>query len=257
MLLPPQYPVAEVATVDQTSILRYHFNLYYKILAKSWETFPGLYRCFSGMDNPQTNMVIGLPKGDWDEEIRRHSDYFAAHKVPFVWYIDEKANDFFKEKLRTSGFTEVGLFQGVIGSLDKEFIAPSTDCSIELVQDAATMNDCMSLIGRIFGVDATMYKKAMQSDPRLYHWAAKVDGKVVSCLTTLIDGGVVSFWNGATVESMRRHGFSTALRIHALNHAKAQGCHTGTSYLMAEALALGICKKLGYQSKWRFQVFKK
>ena len=28
-----------------------------------------------------------------------------------------------------------------------------------------------------------------------------------------------------------------------------------SSYLMAEAMALGICKSLGYQSKWQFEVY--
>ena len=95
----------------------------------------------------------------------------------------------------------------------------------------------------------------MEADDKLFTWAAKKDGKVVSCLTTLIDGGLVSFWNGATQEQYRRQGLSTNLRKTALNHAVTKGCHTGSSYLMAEAMALGICKSLGYQSKWQFEVY--
>lgn len=239
----------------QISVLSAHFNLYYDIIAHSSDAFPGILRTCSGMANPHTNMVIGLPRGDWDEEITRQIDYFTTQKVPFVWYIDEKANEFFNERLKAYGFTEAGTFQGVIGSLDKEFI-PSA-IHVEEVKDGADLEACMALIATTFGVDQEQYTKAMTSDKRLYHWAAKVDGKIVSCLTTLIHDGTVSFWNGATVTDMRRQGFSTALRIHALNHAKTLGCHVGTSYLMGDALALGICKKLGYETKWRFQVFKK
>ena len=119
------------------------------------------------------------------------------------------------------------------------------------------MNACNELICQCFhieGASQEYYKKAMWGKKELFHWAAKVDGKVVSCVTTLIDGSAASFWNGATCESFRHQGLSTALRKMALNHAISKGCHTGISYLMAEGLALGICNKLGFQTKWRFRV---
>lgn len=265
MLLPPSDTVIEAVKPDQMSILRRHFTLYYKLLTEAkcipeatWTPFLGTSRYLSGMNNPHTNMVIGLPKANWDTEIQKHKAFFKQHSVPFVWYIDEKANDLFKDKLIEYGFTAEGVFQGVIGPLDKPYEVPTLapNCTLELVQDETTLNECIQLISQVFQIDPAQYKKAMQRPNMLFHWAAKADGKVVSCLTTLLDGGVVSFWNGATEPEHRRQGLSTALRMLALNHAIARGCHTGTSYLMAEGLALGICNKLGYKTKWRFQTFK-
>lgn len=265
MLLPPSHTVAEAKAHDQMSILRRHFTLYYKLLTEAkcipesgWEPFLGTSRYLSGMNNPHTNMVMGLPKADWGTEIQKHQAFFKQHNVPFVWYIDEKASDLFKEKLIEHGFTLEGVFQGVIGPLDKHYEVPTLapNCSLELVQDEASLSECIQLISEVFQIDAAQYKKAMLRPNTLFHWVAKVDGKVVSCVTTLLDGGVVSFWNGATAAQCRRQGLSTALRKLALNHAIAHGCHTGTSYLMAEGLALGICNKLGYKTKWRFQTFK-
>ncbi len=264
MYLPEQYTVSEVQEMDKITTLRRHFALYYQIAVdakcssdSSALDSKGVKRYYTGLANPFCNVVIGLPKSPWDEEISHHAAFFAEKKQSFVWYIDEKANQHFKERLKGMGFTYAGLFQGVIGTLTATYNVPQIDgIQLELVQDECTLDACIELISRTFHVPDT-YKKAMSGRGDLFHWAAKKDGKVIATLTTLIDGQVVSFWNGATEEQYRRRGISTALRKLALNHAIAKGCRTGTSYLMAEALALGICKGLGYEPKWRFEVYLK
>lgn len=269
MYLPGQHTAAEVAQTEelnmgQIHILRRHFNLYYKMAAEAkclpeagWQVMGGTTRYYTGINNLFCNVVIGLPKGSWDEVIEQEIAFFTKHKQSFVWYLDEKANTHFKEKLKENGFRYVGLFQGVIGSLDASYVLPKLEdgVTIEQVQDEVTIDACVELLCHTFHVPKE-YKKAMCGLPGLFHWAAKKEGRVISCLSTLVDGGVVSFWNGATYEQYRRRGLSTALRKLALNHAISNGCHTGASYLMAEALALGICKGLGYQPKWRFEVYK-
>lgn len=65
----------------------------------------------------------------------------------------------------------------------------------------------------------------------------------------------MSFWNGASLPEIRRQGLSTALRYFALRDAISKGCCFGASYLMSDGLAFGICSKLGYQTKWRFNAF--
>ena len=89
----------------------------------------------------------------------------------------------------------------------------------------------------------------------MYHWVARKNGQMVSAVSTLIEGDTASFWNGASLPTVRKQGLSTALRQLALQHAVSKGCRMGTSYLMAEGLALGICTKLGYETKWRFNAF--
>ncbi len=186
MLLPP-YQAVEVMPVDQMSILRRHFNLYYKILAESkcipnaqWDTFFGTSRYLSGLANPYTNMVIGMPKiqSCWDEEIQKNIEFFKQNQLPFVWYIDEKANSFFKERLVAHGFTEQGVFQGVIGPLDKLFNEPivAENCTLELVTDENTMNACNELICQCFhieGASQEYYKKAMWGKKRAFSLGCK------------------------------------------------------------------------------------
>ena len=71
----------------------------------------------------------------------------------------------------------------------------------------------------------------------------------------MIQDGIVSFWNGASIPELRKQGLSTALRRFSLQHAMANGARFGSSYLMSEGLAFGICSKLGYKTKWRFHAF--
>ena len=120
MLLPP-YQAVEVMPVDQMSILRRHFNLYYKILAESkcipnaqWDTFFGTSRYLSGLANPYTNMVIGMPKiqSCWDEEIQKTLSFLSKincrlfgilMKKPILflkkdlWHMDLLSKEFFRE----------------------------------------------------------------------------------------------------------------------------------------------------------------
>ena|SRR3990167_2648965 len=122
------------------------------------------------------------------------------------------------------------------------------------------MSEWTDLVCTVFGIEKikseyekVMWDAALQS--KMFHWVVRKEGKVVSAVSTLIEGDAVSFWNGASLPEIRRQGLSTALRRFALQHAVARGCRVGTSYLMSEGLAYGICRQLGYETKWRFNVF--
>jgi hypothetical protein len=266
--------VCEIPNSEQREILQQHFNLWYRMLAEnklihnaSFEKTKGVYRCLSGILMPFNNAVIGSisPEYNWDEAITEQLEYFGNARMPFVWYVDETEPQEFKDKLTERGFKDVGIFQGVMGRLNAPLPiseAPK-DCVLELVRDEQGMDEFNELVCATFamtGEAKEFYKKvlwnaAQGDEPIMFHWMAKKEGKVVAAVSTLIEGDLVSFWNGATLSEFRRHGFSTALRHLALNDAISRGCCIGSSYLMADGLAFGICKKLGYQTKWRFSAF--
>jgi hypothetical protein len=247
-----------------------HFNLFYLILAENklipeavFEERDGIQRCLSGIPIPFHNAVIGCPE-NWDESIAEQIRFFNAAKMPFVWYLDEESNAEFKKKLLERGFQDGGVFRGVIGNLDKPLPHPEVprDCVLELV-DESSMDEFTDLVCRTFGFQGVcqdLYRKVLWEATKnrrhpMFHWLARKEGRAVSALSTLIEGELVSFWNGATLPEIRRQGFSTALRYLALREAISKGCRMGSSYLMSEGLAFGICSKLGYQTKWRFNVF--
>jgi len=265
-----------VSTENQCRILQEHFNLLYISLSgarlipdANFAIINGLKRCLSGIPVPYHNAVIGAAEnGNMDASIDEQLSYFNKAKMPFVWYLNEESDPEFKKKLIARGFQDAGIFRGVIGLLDRPIPTSKISDSyvLELVKDGATMDAFNDLVCSIFGIEGMsmdLYKKFLwsatkssnQAQHKMFHWIAKKEGKAVSALSTLIEGEVVSFWNGASLIEMRRQGLSTALRCLALQDAIARGCRIGTSYLMSAGLAFGICNKLGYQTHWRFNVF--
>lgn len=259
---------------SQIETLKEHFLLFYQMISEyklvenaHFEEINGVYRSLTGIPHPYNNAIMGIPdsKYNWDHFITQQMDYFKKLNMPFVWYVDENSNHQFMDKLSDHNFKDVGIFQGVIGNLDYFIPSPTVSAGykLEQVENKAALDEFNELVCTVFaisGVSKEMYRKvlweAMQGDkPNMSHWIARKEGKVVSAVSTLIKDELVSFWNGATVPELRRNGLSTALRCLALKDAKSKGCQAGASYLMSEGLALSICKKLGYQSKWRFHCF--
>lgn len=241
-----------------------HFISFYKNLAKnsnfSKKNFTQedtLYRCVSHGSLHYNNAVIDRDVHDGlksDLSIEKQKDYYAALDIPFVWYVDETANPEFFEKLKTCGFQDVGVFQGVIGPLDElqETIIPD-NCTLVQITTSDQMQHYNTLTTAVFGPDSI---EIPHDTPNTYHFLALVDSKPVSALSIYIEGSLVSFWNGVTLPEHRKKGLSTALRQHALNLAVSNGCTLGISYLMSTSGASGICKKtLGYKTEWLYRTF--
>jgi hypothetical protein len=225
---------------------------------------------------PYHNIVLGVPAivATWDKFIEEQIAYFRAHNVPFVWLVDEDVRDEFnletaptavsrfKQKLITHGLKENGIIKGVSGSLNSR-AAPTTDlCQIEAVQDRASLAEFSNLVcdtRAIQGQARADYEQAMwhecsQSPPKMHHYVARKEGKVVSAISTFVDGNIISIWNLATEPVYRKQGLSTALCCYAL-HARPTGCTLAASYLTPSAMALGICQKLGFTTTCHFHAF--
>lgn len=268
-----EYKMQEILTAEteSQSVLKHHFLSFYQMLAESridsrsfFKDNEGVQRCFSGISSCYFNMIMGHPaqENQWDSHIEEQLDIFKKVHMPFAWYVDEEANWKFKEKLIQYGFKDAGILQGVVGILNPSISLSEVtpDLTFELVEDIAVMDEWVDLVCTVFSIEniKDSYKKVMWDaavQSKMFHWAARKEGKIVSTVSTLIEGDMVSFWNGASLSDIRRHGYSTALCHFALQHAIAHGCQIGTSYLMSEGLAYGICRKLGGETKWRFNAF--
>lgn len=267
----PIEQVYQVIENDDQTLLKTNFSLFYRTLIEGkltpdakLDTIYGIHRALSGLANPYYNALFGVPEAkDWDKCIEEQLKYFKAKNLPFVWYVDEEANAEFKEKLIRHGFNSAGIFRGVMGELNKPipFSQLPEGYSLERVVDETTLKEQAELVCQIFSIpNADAYfrvmKKTLTANPiRMYHWVAKKRGKVVSTLSTIIDGDLVSFKNGATLPEERCHGLSSALRQMALRDAISRGCKYGASYLMEEGMAFGICAKLGFETRWCFNAF--
>ncbi len=270
-LAPPTAYVYQVSDEQQLQLLKkqfswiYHLFVDYRYVPEScYEKAGDLERYFSGLSTINFNAVMGWLKDpkEYDARIEEELKFFG--NTPFFWYVEEEASSEFKEALKKHGFVDAGIFRGVIGPLDMS-VASATipeDCVLEMVQDEKTMEEFNDLVCSVFAIGPTkdayreiLWNLAQEKERQWYHWVARKQGKVVSALSTMIRDGIVSFWNGASSPELRKQGLSTALRRYSLQHAIARGARFGSSYLMAEGLAFGICSKLGYKTKWRFHAF--
>ncbi len=255
----------------QVQLLQSHFDLFYKKLAEqkgsAQKKTDGVQRYLSGMPNHNFNIILGCPtpESDSDQCIKEQLAYFAEQGVSFIWYVNEDASPSFKEKLIKYGFVDEGIFQGVIGALETP-IAPTSipeGYTLESVKDEASMQEFNELVCNVFGIKGAardiyknfLWKMANQDAPRMFHWMVRKNGKAVSTVSTMIQEGVCSFWNGASISDERKQGLNTGLRRFALQDAMKRGCRFGTSYLRSDCPAFGICKKLGYQTKWNIHAY--
>lgn len=267
--------IETTAAAEQKLLLQEHFTLFYQLLAKgelvpnaAFEaTAEGPYRCLSGIPVPYYNGLIGSPaSGNSHRLVEEQLAYFAAAKVPFIWYVDEASDSYFKNVLLSYGFQNGGVFRGVIGTLNRPQppIEKAAGITLELVTDEIALDEFNEIVCEVFhfeGVSKEFHKKALQSAAnqgdglKMYHWIARKNGKAVSTLSTLLQGKIASVWSGASLPEVRHQGIYTALRHFAMQDAIAKGCELGVSYLMAEGLAFGICSRLGYETRWRFNAY--
>lgn len=270
-------PFEKVEQYSDQEVLRLlycHCDLFYKMLTEvkfipeaSAGYAEGVYHSLSGAPHCYHNYVRGVPSAEekWDETIQKQLAFFHQSNTPFIWCVDESESQKFRNKLVQYGFQDGGILQGVIGNcLDMTFSKKEfSGIDFEPVKDIETLKAFNGVISKHFGMNpetSQFYEKfsweASQGDsPKLYHWVAKKGNEVIATISSLIEGEMVSLWNGATVSAFRRQGISTALVQMAIEHAIAKGCTIGMSYLMAECLALGISRQLGAQVRWRFHAF--
>ena len=233
----------------------------------AYEKIGNVHRSLCGIAFPFHNILMGAPEkpSSYDQFIADQTVYFKNSAMPFVWYVNEDEHADFQAHLLKKGFISPGTLQGVIKEFDKPIVHAEIPegFTLERAIDKNGINDFTQLVCDTFGMlgtARTLFEKVLVEDaqganPLLYHWLMRRKGEAVSAVTTMIKDDVVSFWNGATKPEYRKKGLSTALRRNALQDAIKKGSKFGISYLMAEALAFGICQKLGYESKWRFKAF--
>lgn len=265
--------VRHIEEIDHERALKNHFQLMFRSLAESKlvkeahsvEVEKGVFRYLTGISLAFNNCLIGTPSEESDAVIDEQIRLFKEAKLPFVWYLDEDSSPSFKQKLLDHGFAYGGLFRGVVGPLDSSLLKPEKIAGFTLkeVKDYQTLELFNDVVCTTFGIEGiskelfleALFKAQLNNEHPMHHFIALKETQPVAAVSILLDSEMASFWNGATLPEFRRYGLSTELRKLALLQALQKGSRLGASYLMKEGMALGICSRLGYETKWRFDVF--
>ena len=241
-----------------------------------WHAIQGIHRnigplegYFSEVDDDDVNVIRGLPnENEYDLSIRTVIPMFSGYA--FSWYMKEEGP--FGEALLRNGFRDDGQVRGVIGSLEESSmhtaIAFPEGYYFQMVTEKEGMEQAETVIDRVFHVSAVAgarYKDIMWEEAQKggefqwVHWVARKQrgDHVVAVVSTMVQGGVVSIWNMATVPEERKQGLGTALILVALQHAyKKRGARYGGGFLTPTSGAVTILKEnLGFQEVWHLHKF--
>ncbi len=107
----------------------------------------------------------------------------------------------------------------------------------------------MSVIYDVFFMGAEISRNLV-SQPRLdaptvRHYLGYLDGRAAACQTILLHDGVAGVWNLGTLRAYRRQGVASALLLHGLREAAADGCPD--SVLVASQMGRPLYEEMGYQ----------
>lgn len=248
---------APLDVVIETQILKEDFEYAYSIFGD--EEFQKLndsaWRATSNIHFPFLNVVYGEV-----DDLQAQIDYFAQKKLPFAWYLDQDASESFKQKLKERDFKPIGTFQGMIGPLNPERVQMPLPDGYEfgIVEDEKEMSEFTHVLCTLFQMpeadklNSILWKHNASA---MYNLYIKKDGQIISTLSIYIDKDIASFWNGGTHPDHRGKGLMTLLGQRAEKLALEQKCQRGATYLMADAMALGICNKNGAHRSWAFDVY--
>ena len=83
------------------------------------------------------------------------------------------------------------------------------------------------------------------TDPNVRHYLGIYEGVVVGCATILLHEGIAGVWNVGTLRTFRKQGIASAILMHALVQASAEGYPA--SVLMASPMGKPLYEEMGYQ----------
>jgi ribosomal protein S18 acetylase RimI-like enzyme len=114
---------------------------------------------------------------------------------------------------------------------------------------ATAISDYCHLVSELFGLPLTETTrlfsiKQLQNDA-IRHYVGYLDGVPVGVGTGVLAEGIVSVWNIATHDEVRRRGVATAVMQHLLEEAWDDGCDL--SLLYSSPMAYSLYQKLGYE----------
>jgi len=120
---------------------------------------------------------------------------------------------------------------------------------IERVGTVAAMSTFCSLVSAMFGLPlaetARLYPIKRVPGDAIRHYLGYLDDEPVAVATAILAGDVVSVWNVATHDDVRRQGVATALMHRLLADACDDDCDL--SMLYSSPMAYSLYQRLGYQ----------
>lgn len=201
----------------------------------------GSWFFFSGIPSPAVNMaMVSDDEGALLDDILNS---ISENRVPAVLFLASEGKNL-SGRLPTE-WRKLGLFTFMAKDLSNKFTELDKRVSLASADDAESV---LQLLEEAFTVESGTYQFLFgtSQDPRsaLNIWVLKVDGVVVSTVTTILVGDALSIWCMATPQRFERRGYGKALLGHVVARSKANGAKIG----LLSATPAG--KPLYFDSGW-------
>lgn len=207
-------------------------------------------RGYTGSVVSTSNLLLLLNERALSDDLLSDSAaFFDERRVPHVVAFDEHWLPDATSFLHDRGYQPLPPMPGMVLLGTPRQLRPHPTLVIEQVETEEAVDTYCNLVSELFGLpllDTVLLFSANQlQDRAIRHYLGYLDDVPVVVGTAFLAKGIVSVWNLATHDDIRRQGAATALMRRLLEDAWEDGCDA--SLLYSSPMAYSLCQKLGYE----------
>jgi ribosomal protein S18 acetylase RimI-like enzyme len=230
-------------------ILRAHQHWCQTVAGGTFEHSRDWVRVYTGSTVSTFNLLLLLSERALSDDILSDAAaYFAERGVPHVVAFDEHWLSSASNFLHARSYQPLPPQPGMVLLGEARRLPCDPEVSIRRVESDAAIDDFCDLVSESFGLPlietAHLFSPNQLEDGAIRHYLGYLDGKPVVMGSAVVSDGIVSVWNVATQDDVRRRGLATALMECLLEEAWEDGCDA--SLLYSTPMAYSMYQKLGY-----------
>jgi ribosomal protein S18 acetylase RimI-like enzyme len=184
-----------------------------------------------------------------DDLLSDAAAYFDERRVPHVVAFDEHRLSKGARFLHSRRYQPLPPQPGMVLFGPPRRLRIHPDLAVERVGTVAAISAYCTLVSELFGLPLAETMRLFPIDQlrndAIRHYVGYLDEVPVVVGTGVVAEGIVSVWNVATRDDVRRQGAATALMERLLGDAWEDGCDL--SVLYSSPMAYSLYQKLGYE----------
>ncbi len=233
-----------------THILEAHRHLCQSVAGGIFERTETWARWYTGSTIATFNSLLLLnPRALTDDLLSDTAAYFSERRVPHVVAFDEHRLPNGANILHTRRYQPLPPQPGMVLMGTPRRLPSHPDLIIERVGTVAAMSAYCILVSKLFGLPLAemirLFPISQLRNDAIRHYVGYLNDMPVAVATGILAEGVVSVWNVATQDEVRRQGVATALMYRLLWDAYDDNCDL--SLLYSSPMAYPLYQKLGYE----------
>lgn len=230
-------------------ILEAHRHLCESVDGGIFEQAQDWVRGYTGSTVSTFNLLLLLNDAALSDDLLSDTAaYFDDQGVPHVVAFDEHRLPEGANYLHSCSYQPLPPLPGMVLLGPRRRLRVHPDLVIEPVRTKSEINVFCRLISELFGLplaDTTLLFSPNQlHNDAIRHYVGYLEGVPIVVGTGVLAEGIVSVWNLATHDVVRRQRVATALMERLLDDAWDDGCDA--SLLYSSPMAYSLYQKLGY-----------